>query len=80
MPFSHMAVNISELKKIESVISFTSFIEAPLFANSVIGKLNFVIDGKTYFSLNIVNSNDIFKKDIWFYFNFLFSNFFEFIH
>ena len=77
LPYSYMAINISDLKKQETVISFTSFHEAPLFANTIVGSLSFKVNGREYFSLNIVNSNDIMKKNVFFYFNFLIKNYFK---
>lgn len=74
LPFTHMAIHNSSINNINTSISFTSYYEAPIAENTLIGTLSLKIDEKKYFSIEIMNSNKISKKYIYDYFSFLLKN------
>lgn len=73
LPYSYIAIKNSNITKIESKISFSSYIEAPVFSGTKIGNLSLAIDGRELFTLDITNSNKIPKKNIMFYFPYFLS-------
>lgn len=75
IPYSYMAVKKSDLKNISTSISFSSCLESPVIANSLIGKIDLFINEKKYFSVNILNTNEISRKNIFFYFSYILSNY-----
>ena len=78
MPFSQMAVNINDIDRINVSISFCSYHEAPVFINTNIGILDFKIDDKNLFSLNILSYNEIPKRNAFWYLGYLLGNYFNF--
>lgn len=68
IPYSSVAVNNSVLNKISTSTKYTSYYEAPIFANTPVGKISLTVDNEKYFSLNIINANEIRRKsfcDYW---------------
>ena len=80
IPYSTIAVNRAFLETISTDISFTSYFEAPLCANTVVGSLTLKIDEKEYFSVDIINKNEIARKSITYYFSYLFTNFVQYFN
>ena len=78
IPYSHMAIKKSDLNNISTNISFSSYLESPIMANSLIGNMNFMINENNYFSVNIINTNEIPRKKIFYYFSYMLSNYCEF--
>ena len=71
LPYSLAIVNNSELENISTPIYFNTQYEAPLYANSIIGTLSFSVNDDKYFSIDIKNSNTIYRKTIMDYFLYL---------
>lgn len=68
IPYDTVAINNSLLNKISTSTQYKSYFEAPLHAKTPIGKISLKIDNEDYFSLDIVNSDEIRKKgfcDYW---------------
>lgn len=80
LPYSLVAINNSEIDKINTNISFTSYYEAPVFSNTVIGNLTLEVNNKDYFSIDIKNANTILKKGIVDYFSYLITNYCKFFY
>ena len=78
--FSSISVNKSKIDKISSNISFTSQFEAPLQNNTTIGKISLEIDGINYYSIDILNSNSINKKNCFDYLLYFFKNYLNFFN
>ena len=68
IPFSTLAVNKEDLDNIDISISFDSFHDAPLHSYSKVGSLALNIGDVTYFEIDILNINEIKKKQIYHYF------------
>lgn len=79
MSYSSLAINKSDLDKISTYISYTSSYKAPIPENSIIGTLDLRINNTTHFTLNIINSNFVQKKSVFYYFYTLISNYFKYI-
>ena len=75
IPFSYMAVETSKINEINTYISFNSFYQAPIFSGTPVGTMNFQIGQNCYFSVNIINKNTIYKKNIFNYLFLLIKNF-----
>ena len=73
--FTNIAVNTQKKDKLNVEISFNSYFDAPLVKSSKIGTLQFSIDNKTYYSMDILNNNEIIKKNIFDYMSFIFKDF-----
>ena len=74
-PYSKLAINTSKINSLSADVYFTSYYEAPLFSNSTIGKITFKIDSIKYFSVDIVNTETIEKKSIFYYLIYMFKNY-----
>ena len=61
-PFSSSAVNKLKVNSIEVVINIKFNYNAPLKKNTKIGTLILYVDDEKYFSVDILNKNEIFKK------------------
>lgn len=79
IPYTLMAVKKSELDNISTSISFNSYYEAPMSPNTIIGELILKISDKNYFSIDIINTNSIDKKNIGDYFSFLMINYTKYL-
>ena len=69
IPHSKYPVNKSNLKNIKTDISCEYKFEAPLLANSKVGVLQFLINDKNIFDLDIYTAKSVLKKNMMFYFN-----------
>lgn len=78
IPFDSIAVKKDSVNNIETPISFSSSFEAPLFKNSVIGKMDIFIDDVNYSSIEILNKNTIVKKNALHYLNIFMENYFNY--
>lgn len=71
IPYSNIAINKNNVDTISTSITFNPYFEAPLPYNTILGKLVLKISDTKYFEINILNKNEIKKKnffDYWFYF------------
>lgn len=75
LPFKTTAINNMFLDSISADISFNPYHQAPLASNTVIGKLNFNVNGINYFCVNIVNTNSICNKSVFDYLTIMLSNY-----
>ena len=75
LPFSNIAVKESEKNNIYVEISFNSYFDAPLVKETKIGTLIFSINNNKYYHIDILNNNEIIKKNIFDYMSFIFENY-----
>lgn len=75
LPYSFMAIKKSDLDNISTNITINSYLKAPIFTNDIIGNLSFSINNTSYFTINIVSSLDVPKKNTFFYFFHIFCNY-----
>lgn len=76
IPFEKIAVNNSLINSVYTSISVNNnVLKAPLFQNTKIGKIAIFVDNETLFSIDILNQNIIYKKNITFYFNNFIKNY-----
>lgn len=78
IPFERMAVNRSLVDKIDTSISFDRNYEAPLTENTVIGKMDVLIDDSCCFTIEIVNQNFVARKNVLFYLDCFLRNYFDY--
>jgi len=76
--FSHAAVNNLDLEKIETDISFDSYLDAPLQNNSKIGTIVLKINNTNFLTVKILNSNSISKKNFFYYIFYIFEHYYSF--
>lgn len=79
IPYSVVAVNNNDINKITTSIYFESFYEAPVPPNTTIGTLSLLVNDIEYFKVNILNSNEIAKKNIFNYFSDLIFNYYNYL-
>lgn len=79
LPYEKLTINKENVNKIENEILYNQNLSSPISENSIIGTLNFKVSNKEYFTINIKNSNEIKKKDIYDYLNIMFKNYFEYL-
>ena len=77
-PFSNIALENTKKGKIDYEISFNSYYKAPLKKNTQIGILALYIDGREYYSIKILNSNEIANKNTFDYTFYIFKNYIDF--
>ena len=77
-PFSNIALENTKKEKIDYEISFNSYYKAPLKKNTQIGILALYIDGREYYSIKILNSNEIANKNTFDYTFYIFKNYIDF--
>ena len=77
LPYDNIAIKKNSLDNVFTPIYIFSAQKAPLKSNTVVGKMEVLIDGKSYFSINILNSNFINIKSIWYYLHFFLANYFR---
>lgn len=75
LPYKTVAINNVYLDNIDACISFSSFYEAPVNSNKTIGKLDFNVNGVTYFSMNIINTNSVYRRSVFDYLSIMLSNY-----
>lgn len=79
IPYKSIAINNKDIGTISTSIKFESQYTAPLPCNNVIGKLSFNVNNIEYFSVDILNSNEIQKKNIFTYYFELINNFVNYL-
>lgn len=70
-----LSINKNDINNIETSISINTNLEAPISSNTVIGNLTLSLNNQTLITLDIVNTNDINRKNISYYLNYFFSNY-----
>ena len=78
--FSLMAVKKTDIEKISTEVLFNSFFDAPVNSNTEIGKINLKIDSDICYSVRILNSNTIYKKNYFNYIFYIFKNYCNFFN
>lgn len=78
--FKNIAVNNKYLENVETSINFTSNFVAPLPENCIIGYLTVYINGSDYFSVNILNKNEVRRKSVVYYINTFFKSYFNYFN
>ena len=79
IPYKSIAINNKDISTISTSIKFESQYTAPLPCDNVIGRLSFNVNNIEYFSVDILNSNEIQKKNIFTYYFELISNFVNYL-
>ena len=77
--YKSIAINNKDISTISTSIKFESQYTAPLSCNNVIGRLSFNVNNIEYFSVDILNSNEIQKKNIFTYYLELINNFVNYL-
>ena len=67
MPYSNIAINKNNVDTISTSITFNPYFEAPLPYDTILGKLVLKISDTKYFEINILNKNEIKKKNFFDY-------------
>ena len=70
-----LSINKNDIDNIESSVSINPILEAPIPTNAVIGNLTLSLNNQTLITLDIINTNDITRKNITYYLNYFFSNY-----
>ncbi len=70
-----LSINKNDINNIETSISINTNLEAPISSNTVIGNLTLSLNNQTLIALDIINTNDINRKNISYYLNYFFSNY-----
>ncbi len=70
-----LSINKNEIDNIKTSISINTNLEAPISSNTVIGNLTLNIDDSNLITLDIINTNNIKRKNIPYYLNYFFSNY-----
>ena len=70
-----LSVYKNDIDNIETSISVNTNLEAPISSNTVIGNLTLSLNNQALITLNIINTNDINRKNISYYLNYFFSNY-----
>ena len=70
-----LSVYKNDIDNIETSISINTNLEAPISSNTVIGNLTLSLNNQALITLNIINTNDINRKNISYYLNYFFSNY-----
>lgn len=78
IPYEKKAVNKLLVDKITTSISFSKNFEAPLNANTIIGKMDVTVDNNTLFSIPILNTNPIKRRNSFFYLKEFIKNYFKY--
>ena len=67
IPFENIAINNSEINNIDLKIFVDSYLEAPVLSGDKVGSINVQLPNNLSFSVNILSSNTIKKKSIYYY-------------
>ena len=70
-----LSINKNDIDNIESSVSINPILEAPIPSYAVIGNLTLSLNNQTLITLDIINTNDITRKNITYYLNYFFSNY-----
>ena len=72
---STVSINKNLYDNISCNISINTNLEAPISSNTILGTLTIDLDGTNLAALNIINKDDINRKNIFYYLNYFFSNY-----
>ena len=75
IPYNEITINKNMIDKIDTSISFESFFEAPLQKETTIGTMDVLLDKEKLFSVEIINKNTIYKKNIVYYIKYFMENY-----
>ena len=75
IPYSYVAIKNIDKDRLSTSIEFDSYFEAPVPSNSTIGNLTLTVDNTEYFKVDILNTNEINKKNVFDYFSDLIFNY-----
>ena len=78
IPYENIAINNHSLDTINTPISFTSNYEAPLLPNTIIGTMEVNLNNNNLFTLQILNTNTIERKNNLYYLNSFIKNYFDY--
>lgn len=78
--FEKVAIKNDVLDDIYTPISVSNFYEAPLNAGDIVGSMDFFVGDIKYFSVDILNKNSLYRKNILYYWKFFLKNYFTFWH
>ena len=67
IPFENIAINNSEINNIDLKIFVDSYLEAPVLSGDKVGSIDVRLPNNLSFSVNILSSNTIKKKSIYYY-------------
>lgn len=67
IPFENIAINNSEINNIDLKIFIDSYLEAPVLSGDKVGSINVQFPNNSSFSVDILNSSTIKKKNIYYY-------------
>ena len=70
-----LSINKNDVNNIKTSISINPNLEAPISQNSVLGNLTLSLNNEILITLDIINTNEINRKDISYYINYFFSNY-----
>lgn len=70
-----LSINKNDIDNIESSVSINPILKAPIQSNAIIGNLTLILNNQTLMTLDIINTNDITRKNITYYLNYFFSNY-----
>lgn len=70
-----ISINKDLYNNISCDISINTNLEAPISSGTILGSLNINLEGTNIATLNILNKNDISRKNISYYLNYFFSNY-----
>ena len=76
--FSNIAIKNSDKDKIDYEISFNSYYDAPLKKYTQIGVLKLYVNKQIFYSVKVLNHNEIAKKNTYYYISFILKNYFNF--
>ncbi len=77
LPYENIAVRNSDISNIKINIVFDTYFDAPILYEDKIGLINVYITDNTYFSLDILSSNTIKRKNILYYINMFIKDYFS---
>ena len=71
------SIKQESLDKIEFCVEINQNLEAPISANTSIGTVKLILDSDNIVTLDIISSTNIDRKNISYYFSYLFSNYID---
>ena len=70
-----LSINKNDVNNVKTSISINADLEAPICQNTVLGKLTLSLYDEILITLDIINTNEIYRKNISYYINYFFSNY-----
>ena len=70
-----ISINKDSYNNISTTISINTNLEAPISSNTILGTLSINLDDRNLATLNIISSNEINRKNIFYYLNYFFTNY-----